>query len=326
MPIKIPSTLHGRTIRCILFDFGDTLWTRIDKTLWYQLESIANQRAVALLHLHTPPLTLPTLNDVMLGDEIRKVIERAIRDKKRQDPEHEPDFIRLTQEALQHIGIIGIDLITSEAIFEALRVPIRDSRILFDDLPYALSTLKERGYTLGIVTNRHYGGVPFQHDLQVLGLYHYFDPHHMAISADLSIRKPNPAIFLHALHGLGFTPEEAAMVGDSLTADVAGAKRLNIFAIWKPKPHLIAEAKAARSIMSTLALTQQNYNRAQTQLTKDPTDLPLAIDSLDENYLISYARSRESKRKQAVQLDTKPDLIIEHLSDLLAIFPEVTSS
>jgi FMN phosphatase YigB (HAD superfamily) len=30
------------------------------------------------------------------------------------------------------------------------------------------------------------------------------------------VRKPNPALFLHALRGVGVAPQEAAMVGDAL--------------------------------------------------------------------------------------------------------------
>ena len=56
----------------------------------------------------------------------------------------------------------------------------------------------------------------------------------MAISADVGVRKPHPAIFQYALDGLNVSPEETAMVGDQLKADIAGAKGLHILSIWKP--------------------------------------------------------------------------------------------
>lgn len=323
MPTKISPTLNGRTIRCILFDFGDTLWTRKDKATWYQLEQIANQNAVALLRTRFSPNSLPALNDVKLGLETRRAIDHAIREKKRQDPEHEPNFITLVQEALRAIGIAPVSLTLSEAIFEALRVPIIASRDLFEDTVSTLTALKERGYTLGIVTNRHYGGLPFQKDIREMGFLNYFDADHMAISADLGVRKPNPAIFLHALDGLGFTPHDAAMVGDSLSADVGGAKRLHLFSIWMPKSHLLAEAKAAHHA-STGSVTEETYELAQQELHSTSSRRPLNNDSSDDDFLIAYARGREGKRKYAQQLDTRPDLIIEHLSDLLAVFPKVS--
>lgn len=326
LPKKISPALNGRTIRCILFDFGDTLWTRKDKATWYRLEQAANQTAVAVLRSHLPASYLPALDDSKLGLETRRAIDHAIREKKRQDPEHEPNFVALVQEALRSIGITHVSQTLSEAIFEALRVRIGASRDLFEDTLSTLTALKERGYTLGVVTNRHYGGPPFQEDIRDLGLLDYFDARHMAISADLGVRKPNPAIFLHALDGLGFSPQEAAMVGDSLSADVGGAKRLNIFAIWMPKSHLLAEARAAhhastKANASTVA--EETYELAQSELNRHSDRFPLDIDSPDDDFLVAYARGREGKRKYALQLDTRPDLIIEHLSDLLDTFSGV---
>jgi len=48
--------------------------------------------------------------------------------------------------------------------------------------------------------------------------------------------KPHPRIFQHALAVMGLSPQEAAMVGDSLRADVAGAKALGMTAIWRRPP------------------------------------------------------------------------------------------
>src|SRR5260370_31986708 len=78
-----------------------------------------------------------------------------------------------------------------------------------------------------------------------MGLLDYFEYRHMAISADLGIRKPHPDIFWYALNGLHASPEEKAMVGDSLEADIIGAQKLNIFSIWRPRPAQLADAKQA---------------------------------------------------------------------------------
>ena len=96
--------------------------------------------------------------------------------------------------------------------------------------------LQQRGFLLGVVTNRQWGGKTFREDLEILGLLEYFQYQHMAISADLGVRKPHPAIFQHALNALCVAPEEAVMVGNSLRADIVGAQRSGIFTIWKPKP------------------------------------------------------------------------------------------
>ena len=53
--------------------------------------------------------------------------------------------------------------------------------------------------------------------------------------------KPAPGLFRKALNDLGVAAEESVMVGDSLRADVAGAKALGMIAVWKRPPNPIAE-------------------------------------------------------------------------------------
>ena len=309
MPKKHVLTLTGRTIRCILFDCGETLWTRKEKAIWHSLESIANQRALTLLREHVSPGTLPIVDEITLGYRLRQAVEEQIREREHQDPEHEPDFIALTQQGLAQLGIVGLNSSVSEAIFEALRVRIPESRPLFHDTLSTLAALQQRGFLLGIVTNRQHGGKPFLEDLEMLDLLDYFQEHHIAVSADVGVRKPHPALFLHALNALGVAPQEAAMVGDSLSADIAGAKRLGIFAIWKPKPRLIARARTA-------SLDPTTHPAEEIQ--------PLAeLDRDDDDALFAYAYSREKGRKyQSPGPESKPDLIIERLSDLLNVFAE----
>jgi FMN phosphatase YigB (HAD superfamily) len=51
-------------------------------------------------------------------------------------------------------------------------------------------------------------------------------------SARVGIRKPNPRIFNLALEALGIPPEKAAMVGDTLGADILGARNAGLMGIW----------------------------------------------------------------------------------------------
>ena len=92
-----------------------------------------------------------------------------------------------------------------------------------------LKQLVERGYRLGLVSNAGDDA-----DVQTLvdqaGLRGYFEV--IMTSAALGIRKPNPRIFHFALDHLGCQPSRAAMVGDSLGADILGAKNAGIFSVW----------------------------------------------------------------------------------------------
>lgn len=58
----------------------------------------------------------------------------------------------------------------------------------------------------------------------------YFD--HVQVEGDVGFGKPEAQAFRHALSALAVRPQEAWMVGDNLLADIAGAQRAGIHAIW----------------------------------------------------------------------------------------------
>src|SRR6202035_5476306 len=133
---------------------------------------------------------LPELDDMALGKRLRKSIEKHLRTLVRQNLEIEPQGVTAVVHVLQQWGIENVDYAQCAAIFESLRVRVPESRPLYDDVLPTLKELKRRGFQLGVVTNRHWGGAIFQEDLRILGLLDYFDPRYMAISVDLGIRKP----------------------------------------------------------------------------------------------------------------------------------------
>lgn len=97
-----------------------------------------------------------------------------------------------------------------------------------DALP-AISALHEAGYRMGVVSNASDDA-----DVQALidnsGLRPYLD--FVLTSAACGIRKPNPRIFEIALEHWDFRPEEVAMVGDTLGADILGARNAGLHSIW----------------------------------------------------------------------------------------------
>lgn len=235
-----------RRIRCFLFDLGSTLWVRYEEGNRQAKEDVYRRVGTILRHARGGDV-FATYDALVLGRLAHKAIGRHLRAEKRRRPEYEPDFAQSAREALQLLGLAHADRELGEAVFEALRIRIPVSRVLFPDALHTLETLKQRGYVLGVVTNRDHGGQPFHEDLQIMGLLNYFEYQHMAISADLGIRKPHPGIFQYALERLSVLPEETAMVGDNLQADVGGAKGLNMLGIWKPKPEARAEKQLAQS-------------------------------------------------------------------------------
>src|SRR5262249_45136765 len=82
-------------------------------------------------------------------------------------------------------------------------------------------------YRLGVVSN-FYGNLA--RVCEDTGIARYFDV--LVDSACVGHRKPEPAIFRHALDALGVGPEAALFVGDSLHRDMAGARGVGIPHIW----------------------------------------------------------------------------------------------
>ena len=98
-------------------------------------------------------------------------------------------------------------------------------------LPGALDTLdrlRALGHRLGLVTN---GSGEFQRrKLARYDLEPYFED--IRIEGEQGIGKPHAPVFERALEALGARPEQAWMIGDNLSADIAGAQALGIRGVW----------------------------------------------------------------------------------------------
>ena len=330
--------LVGHRIRCLLFDLGDTLWYRESQESWEKLEGASHQRAVDLLRQHIASSRLPQMDDRALGRRLRQAFDARVREAIRNNPLLEPDPLQAAASILRAWGIEQENTALCALLFEALRVRIHNSRPLFSDALSTLAELRRRGYQLGIITNRLWGGEPFLEDLHLIGLLNYFDLKHIAISGDLGIRKPNPQIFLHTLDALRVTPQETAMIGDSLSADVLGAQPLGIFAIWKPKPWLSEWAREYATSHSEqgrpLPLPASTgafpgEDTADTQLAEaleTPDQPPGGMLVTDDDYILARANTSRDYLEQFRHGEIRPDRIIAHLADLLDIFPGVDQS
>ena len=295
---------HAPTdIHCILFDLGNTLWYRAEEPVWRELVSAAQAEAVAALR-SSPlcPLDLP-MSDGAFAVELQKLIEDQINASHRVMPDEEPDFNSITMRALLALGVPRADHRLGAKVYEALRVRSLGSRLLFPDTLSTLAALRARGYALGVVTNRHYGGAPFMDDLRQMGLLSFFDPGHLAISADLKYRKPHPALFQNALNVFGIPAEETAMVGDNLLADVWGAQKLGMFTIWKPKAVLRAT----------------NHLHWQDRSAID--GINPAWYTTEEDFLFAWAHQLRCRREPCVRVMAPPNATISQVSDLLNVLP-----
>ena len=94
---------------------------------------------------------------------------------------------------------------------------------LFDNTTALLNYLKER-YTLHIITN---GFEEIQEKkLHNSAIRPFFK--NVVNSEMVGVKKPNPKIFEFALEKAGVSPVKSVMVGDSLEADILGAKNVGM--------------------------------------------------------------------------------------------------
>jgi len=101
------------------------------------------------------------------------------------------------------------------------------NRELFPETRSILDQLKASGYHLGLISNNN------DFLLKVLE-FHGFDKllDSVTYSQEVGAEKPAPQIFSKALERAHCAPSEAVHVGDSLRADVEGAQRSGMQAIW----------------------------------------------------------------------------------------------
>jgi 2-haloalkanoic acid dehalogenase type II len=117
---------------------------------------------------------------------------------------------------------------------------------LRDGVVETLSELRERGLHVGIVSNIDEDQL--RHLMELTGLERYFDS--LLSSEQAQSCKPDAGIFAEAIRRAGCRPAEALFVGDTLSADVAGANQAGLRSVllWhrddreppeEPKPHYV---------------------------------------------------------------------------------------
>ncbi|MFI5278430.1 MAG: HAD family hydrolase, partial [Ktedonobacterales bacterium] len=154
--------------------------------------------------------------------------------------------LEMWERALADCGLR--DDILAATLAERLRMERRARHDwLFPEVMATLDRLRPQ-YTLALITN---GAPDIQRDkLAHSGMEPYFPV--VAVSGEVGVAKPDPAIFAQTLAALEVAPGEAVMVGDSPAADILGANRAGVRAIWirREGQPLTAGARADATIAS----------------------------------------------------------------------------
>jgi putative hydrolase of the HAD superfamily len=132
-------------------------------------------------------------------------------------------WVRFTEDIV--IGMGGDPVLSRSCAVELVREWERhENFFLYEDTLPTLAELRRHGLRLGLVSNG-------QRDLDEFARHHGLDVDACVGSLRHGRVKPHRSIFEAALLALDAAAEDAAMVGDSYSDDIAGARALGIRAI-----------------------------------------------------------------------------------------------
>ncbi len=133
------------------------------------------------------------------------------------------------REFLAERGYADIPDPVLRAALDALFAVTQTNWVVEEDAIPTLRILKGEGYRLGLVSNAA-DDKNVQQLVDRWGLRSYFE--FIVTSAACGVRKPRPEIFQLALDHFKISPEKAAMIGDTLGADIEGANQMGMYSVW----------------------------------------------------------------------------------------------
>jgi putative hydrolase of the HAD superfamily len=208
--------MNTTSIRHILFDLGGTLMhARGD---WSPVYERADQALGETLREHTIKL-----DTKIFRTRLHQYYEQ--RDKDFQ----ETTYHFVLRELLKELGYAEVAEPVLRSALDAMYSITQTNWQLEEDTIATLQNLKSKNYKLGIFSNAG-DDKDVQELIENFGVRSYFD--FALTSAACFYRKPHPRAFEIALAQWNISPHEAVMIGDSLEADIFGAKNLGMQTIW----------------------------------------------------------------------------------------------
>jgi putative hydrolase of the HAD superfamily len=219
-----------RRPKAILFDYGETLV----KEVRYD-----NRAATQFLLTHAtnwaPSLSLETILE--RADRISKEVSA-----RRDETGVETPWPALTRLIYDYYGI------EFDQPLEELELPFWNASAVTSPMPAvaeALNEFERDGIPMGIVSNSAFRSDVLRAEIDKHSLGRFMSV--MIVSAEYSVRKPNPLLFEIAAARLGVAAEDIWFVGDRRDTDVAGARAAGMTTVWfgatgreGAEPHIVA--------------------------------------------------------------------------------------
>ena len=131
-------------------------------------------------------------------------------------------FVRYTGRIIQEMGGRGPAVVDcARQIYDEWAE--NQHFFLYDDVAPVLRALAARGLKIGLISNSHRPLASFQQHFELEGLIAA-----AVSSSEHGYMKPHPSIFTAAMVLAGVQASESMMVGDSLSHDIDGARRVGM--------------------------------------------------------------------------------------------------
>lgn len=221
-------------IRAVLFDMGGTL-----EDIWYSDETAAavTQAIMQLLRargLHIELSAQAFWARLQAGVNRYKEWSEGLELEKKPE-EIWPDYY------LADFGFPRQEIAAMAEQLAGTWEVVYYHRQLRADVKDTLQALRDRGYTLGVISNTA-SLFSVYNLLEQYEIRSFFDD--VTLSSVTGYRKPHRTIFEIACRQLQETPDACVYVGDTLSRDVIGAKRAGFGAVVQIRSQLSAEKDA----------------------------------------------------------------------------------
>ena len=211
-------------VKAILFDLADTLlqFDHLDHRALFVLGAKNTYR-----HLHTLDVPLPEF-EVYTRVHFRAFRRKYIWSNIRQRDFNVNDVICRVLSKLE-IPVPEEDI---PALVWRWYKPVVRRATVEEGTHAMLREFQRQGVKLAIVSNTCAPDYCLDRHLEREKLLEFFSTR--VYSSNTIYRKPHPVIFRVALEQLGIAAEHAVFVGDTLGADIKGARRAGMTTVWKP--------------------------------------------------------------------------------------------
>jgi len=220
-----------RVLKAVLFDYGKTL-VEFDYPETDLL--VAMRDAVPLLGPGAPDAET-AVSEVLLP------LERELETL----GEDEVDYLQVYERAWRRAGVDAPRAVLYRVLDREQQVWDAHVRPLPDALP-TLAGLRERGLRTAIASNAPFPPEMMRRQMRRLGFLDAVDA--VVLSAEVGRRKPAPELYRAGLQAVGVGPDEALYVGDRLSEDYDGPRRLGMRALLlssSPPPGVEAISRLA---------------------------------------------------------------------------------